>query len=64
MQFTRELGRFIAMDGYFNRVQQLTASRFWINNVTLDEAQKAIEAGAHGLHAEPFVCMEDDDCER
>ena len=53
MQFTRELGRYSAMDGYFKRVQQLTASRFWINNVTLDEAQKAIDAGATGCTQNP-----------
>lgn len=39
--------------GYFQRVQQLTASRFWINNVTLEEARLALDAGACGCTQNP-----------
>lgn len=39
--------------GYFQRVQQLTASRFWINNVTIAETKLAIEAGASGCTQNP-----------
>ena len=39
--------------GYFHRVQDLTATRFWINNVTRQEADMAIEAGACGCTQNP-----------
>ncbi len=41
------------MDGYFIRVQKHTRSRFWINNVTVREANLAIEAGAVGCTQNP-----------
>lgn len=41
------------MEGYFKRVQRLTRSRFWINNVTIAEARQAIEAGAEGCTQNP-----------
>lgn len=41
------------MQGYFHRVQSLTASRFWINNVTIAEANLALEAGATGCTQNP-----------
>ena len=41
------------MSGYFHRVQSLTASQFWINNVTIAEAQKALDAGAVGCTQNP-----------
>lgn len=41
------------MEGYFLRVQRETASRFWINNVTRNEARVAIDAGAVGCTQNP-----------
>lgn len=38
---------------YFHRVQKMTSTRFWINNVTLEEADKAIEEGACGCTQNP-----------
>ena len=38
---------------YFKRVRQLTATKFWINNVTREEALWAIEAGAVGCTQNP-----------
>jgi transaldolase len=38
---------------YFKRVNQLTPTKFWINNVTRDEARMAIEAGAVGCTQNP-----------
>ncbi len=38
---------------YFHRVQQQTSTRFWINNVTREEARMAIEAGAVGCTQNP-----------
>ena len=40
-------------EGYFQRVQRQTATRFWINNVTREEAQCAITAGAVGCTQNP-----------
>ncbi len=40
-------------NGYFHRVQQQTPTRFWINNVTREEAYLAIEAGAVGCTQNP-----------
>jgi len=41
------------MSNYFHRVIKQTATRFFINNVTLEEAAKAIEAGATGCTQNP-----------
>ncbi len=42
---------------YFHRLQELTPTRFWINNVTIDECQKAIAAGAVGCTQNPaYAC--------
>lgn len=38
---------------YFHRVQEQTPTRFWINNVTREEAGIAIEAGAVGCTQNP-----------
>lgn len=40
-------------NGYFHRVTELTPSKFWINNPTLNEANLAIEAGASGCTLNP-----------
>ena len=39
--------------GYFHRVQEQTATRFWINNVTREETRLAIDAGATGCTQNP-----------
>jgi len=39
--------------GYFHRVNELSPTRFWINNVTREEARIAIEAGASGCTQNP-----------
>ena len=41
------------MSDYFKRVSKQTPTRFWINNVTLEEASKAIAAGAVGCTQNP-----------
>lgn len=41
------------MKTYFQRVTQQTATRFWINNVTREQAKVAIEAGAVGCTQNP-----------
>ncbi len=41
------------MDSYFHRVQQSTPTRFWINNVTRQEADLALSAGAVGCTQNP-----------
>lgn len=38
---------------YFHRVQAQTPTRFWINNVTREEARMAIDAGAVGCTQNP-----------
>ncbi len=38
---------------YFKRVNELTGTKFWINNVTRQEAALAIEAGAMGCTQNP-----------
>lgn len=38
---------------YFQRVQEQTATRFWINNVTRTQASQAIHAGAVGCTQNP-----------
>ena len=40
-------------NNYFKRVSQLTPTKFWINNVTREEARLAIEAGAVGCTQNP-----------
>ena len=39
--------------GYFHRVQEETPTRFWINNPTLAQAEKALDAGAVGCTTNP-----------
>ncbi len=41
------------MSGYLARVEAQTSSRFWVNNPTLDDAAKAIDAGAVGSTTNP-----------
>lgn len=40
-------------NNYFKRVFKLTGTKFWINNVTREEAEKAIEEGAVGCTQNP-----------
>jgi transaldolase len=40
-------------DDYFHRVSAQTPTKFWINNVTREEAQLAIDAGAVGCTQNP-----------
>ena len=44
-------GQTIPTNTYFHRVSKQTPTRFWVNNPTLTEAKKAIEAGATGSRA-------------
>lgn len=41
------------METYFQRVQKQTPTRFWINNVTQEQANLAIDAGAVGCTQNP-----------
>lgn len=41
------------MSSYFYRVYNLTGTKFWINNVTREEAKMAIDAGAVGCTQNP-----------
>ena len=41
------------MADYFKRVQEKTATKFWINNVTQEQARLAIEAGARNCTQNP-----------
>lgn len=41
------------ISNYFKRVSELTPTKFWINNVTREEAQLAIEHGAVGCTQNP-----------
>ncbi|MBR2275445.1 MAG: hypothetical protein IJ873_05205, partial [Lachnospiraceae bacterium] len=41
------------MADYFKRVAKHTATRFWINNVTREEAELALNAGAVGCTQNP-----------
>lgn len=43
--------------GYFHRVNTLSPTRFWINNPTLEEAEKAIAAGAINCTTNPTYAM-------
>ena len=38
---------------YFERVRELTPTKFWVNNVTRDEARIGIDAGAMGCTQNP-----------
>ncbi len=40
-------------NSYFHRVRALTSTKMWINNVTREEAQMAIDAGACGCTQNP-----------
>jgi transaldolase len=40
-------------ENYFKRVQKNTPTRFWINNVTREEAKLAVEEGAEGCTQNP-----------
>ncbi len=40
-------------ENYFKRVYELTGTKFWINNVTCEEAKLAIAAGAMGCTQNP-----------
>lgn len=40
-------------NGYFQRVQEQTPTKFWINNVTRLQAQQAIDSGACGCTQNP-----------
>ncbi len=42
---------------YFNRVNELTPTRFWINNPTPEEAEKSIAARAVSCTTNPTFCM-------
>ena len=39
--------------GYFHRVNELTPTKFWVNNVSREEARIGIEAGAMGCTQNP-----------
>ena len=41
------------MNDYFIRVSKQTPTKFWINNVTLNQADLALEAGAVGCTQNP-----------
>ena len=41
---------------YFLRVQDLTPTKFWINNPTRDEADWALKEGALGCTCNPAYC--------
>jgi transaldolase len=45
-------------DGYFHRVTRETPTRFWINNPTLDDADRAIAAGASSCTTNPTFCAQ------
>lgn len=52
-------------ENYFKRVHAQTATRFWINNVTCNEAQLAIDTGAVGCTQNPaytwkMICNKDE----
>jgi len=42
---------------YFKRVHKTTSTRLWINNVTRDEADLSINAGAVGCTTNPTYCL-------
>ena len=47
----------MAEAGYFHRVHAQTPTRFWINNPTRDEADRAIAEGAVGCTCNPSYCQ-------
>ena len=47
----------MGMKTYFHRVQEQTPTRFWINNVTREEAKAAIVAGARGCTQNPSYSL-------
>ncbi len=47
----------MANNTYFHRVSRQTSTRFWINNVTREEAKMAIEAGAVGCTQNPAYTL-------
>jgi len=44
------------MTNYFKRVQELTSTKFWINNPTREEVDWAIHEGAVGCTCNPAYC--------
>jgi transaldolase len=44
------------IDGYFHRVHRQTNTRFWINNPTGEEMEKAFGAGAIACTTNPAYC--------
>ena len=44
------------MTGYFKRIQELTPTKFWINNPTREEVDWAIREGAVGCTCNPAYC--------
>jgi transaldolase len=47
----------VVRKGYFQRVNEQTPTRFWINNPTAREAEMAITAGATGCTCNPSFCQ-------
>ena len=45
--------KFMGEKTYFHRVNELTPTRFWINNVTQEEAKRALAEGACGCTQNP-----------
>ena len=43
--------------GYFHRLSEQTLTRFWINNPTREEADRAIAEGATGCTTNPSYCQ-------
>jgi transaldolase len=43
--------------GYFHRVHEQSPTRFWINNPTMEEARKAVAAGAFACTTNPTFAM-------
>ena len=43
-------------EGYFHRVTRETPTRFWINNPTLEDADRALAAGAISCTTNPTYC--------
>ena len=42
--------------GYFHRVTRETPTRFWVNNPTIEDAKRAIAAGAISCTTNPTFC--------
>jgi transaldolase len=43
-------------EGYFYRVRRETSTRFWVNNPTIEDAERAIAAGAISCTVNPTFC--------